>query len=172
MISLEFFLEWEMFLTNVGKIKTHVLCAATFSRKSCRLWVNVETTQTALLRFHCNSGYANAPQYYVIRIWPVFLLFFMWLSSCYTSEVWTACLLSHCSSKKHFAPVIKFCELLIDLLIRLFKELAIMTPVDHWTSPLPVCETVSRSSNFLPFHVCIFPKVASLRSVFMTKFYF
>jgi len=24
------------------KIKTHILCSVTFSRKSCRLWVNVE----------------------------------------------------------------------------------------------------------------------------------
>jgi hypothetical protein len=39
----QFFLEWEMFQTNVvKKIKTHILCSATFSRKSCRLWDNVE----------------------------------------------------------------------------------------------------------------------------------
>jgi hypothetical protein len=30
--------------------------------KSCRLWHKVEKTQKVLLRFHCNNGYANAPQ--------------------------------------------------------------------------------------------------------------
>jgi len=25
-------------------------------------------TQNAFLRFHCNNGYANTPQYYVTRI--------------------------------------------------------------------------------------------------------
>jgi hypothetical protein len=39
----EFFLEWEMFQTKVvQKIKTHILCSITFSRKSYRLWDNVE----------------------------------------------------------------------------------------------------------------------------------
>ena len=39
----QFFLEWEMFQTKVVvKIKTHVLCSATFFRKSCRLWENVQ----------------------------------------------------------------------------------------------------------------------------------
>ena len=39
----QFFSEWEMFQTNVvQKIKTHILCSVTFSRKSCRLWDNVE----------------------------------------------------------------------------------------------------------------------------------
>jgi hypothetical protein len=39
----ELFLEWEMFQTKVvEKIKTHFLCSITFSRKSCRLWDNVE----------------------------------------------------------------------------------------------------------------------------------
>ena len=38
-----FFLQWEMFQTNVvEKINTHVLCSVTFFRKSCRLWDNVE----------------------------------------------------------------------------------------------------------------------------------
>ena len=38
----EFFLEWEMFQTNVvEKTKTHILCSITFSRKSCRLWDDV-----------------------------------------------------------------------------------------------------------------------------------
>jgi len=32
-----------MFQTKVvEKIKTHILCLLTFSRKSCRLWDNVE----------------------------------------------------------------------------------------------------------------------------------
>jgi len=38
----QFFLEWEMFLEVVQKIKTHILCSVTFYRKSCRLWDNVE----------------------------------------------------------------------------------------------------------------------------------
>jgi len=29
------------------------------------------------LLFHCNNGYANAPQYYVIRTLPVLLCLFM-----------------------------------------------------------------------------------------------
>ena len=39
-----FFLEWEIFQTkNVEKIKTHILCSVIFfSRKSYRLWDNVE----------------------------------------------------------------------------------------------------------------------------------
>ena len=39
----ELFLEWEIFQTNfVEKMNTHVSCSATFCRKSCRLWDNVE----------------------------------------------------------------------------------------------------------------------------------
>jgi hypothetical protein len=39
----EFFLEWEMFRIEVlEKIKIHILYLATFSRKSYRLWYNVE----------------------------------------------------------------------------------------------------------------------------------
>jgi hypothetical protein len=39
----QFFLRWEMFQTKlVKKIKTHILCSVTFSRKFCRLWDNVE----------------------------------------------------------------------------------------------------------------------------------
>jgi hypothetical protein len=46
--STEFFLEWEMFQTKVvHKIKTHILCSITFSRKSCRLGDNVEKFRTA-----------------------------------------------------------------------------------------------------------------------------
>jgi hypothetical protein len=38
----KFFLEWEMFQIKVlEKIKIHILYSVTFSRKSCRLWVNV-----------------------------------------------------------------------------------------------------------------------------------
>ena len=48
----EFFLEWEMFQIQViEKIKTHIVYAIIFSRKSCRLSYNVEkcggTTQAA-----------------------------------------------------------------------------------------------------------------------------
>jgi hypothetical protein len=39
----EFFLEWEIFQTNVvDKIKTHILCSVRFSRKSCHSRNNVE----------------------------------------------------------------------------------------------------------------------------------
>ena len=39
----QFFLQWWMFQTSsVEKIKTHISCSVTFSRKSCRLWDNVE----------------------------------------------------------------------------------------------------------------------------------
>ena len=39
----EFSLEWEMFQIQVlEKVKTHILCSVTFSRKSYRLWENVE----------------------------------------------------------------------------------------------------------------------------------
>ena len=38
-----FFVEWEMFQTNVEeKIKTNISSLVTFSRKSCRLWDYVE----------------------------------------------------------------------------------------------------------------------------------
>ena len=40
---VEFFLEWEMFHTNVvGKTKTHILRSVDLFRKSCRLLNNVE----------------------------------------------------------------------------------------------------------------------------------
>ena len=42
------FFWWEMFQTKVvEKIKTHILCAVTFVRKSWRLWDNVEKFCTA-----------------------------------------------------------------------------------------------------------------------------
>jgi hypothetical protein len=93
----QFFLKWEMFQTKVvGKIKTHILCSITFSRKSCSLWNSVEKYGTtrqatgdnivrrmrfafritkatdtyseyvALIAFQRQNGYANAPQCYVI----------------------------------------------------------------------------------------------------------
>jgi hypothetical protein len=45
----EFFLEWEVFHTKVTeKIKTHILGSVIFfSRKSCRLWNNLEKYCTA-----------------------------------------------------------------------------------------------------------------------------
>jgi len=83
----------------VVKIKTQTLISLTYFFKSCRLWDNVynvvepgkpqmtiwrihfaclylrlqthtETMQYLLL-FHCNYGYTNAPQCYVIRTLPV-----------------------------------------------------------------------------------------------------
>ena len=48
----QFFLEWEMFQTNVVEIiKTHILCSATFFFKSCLLWDNVEE--------YCREGQAT-----------------------------------------------------------------------------------------------------------------
>jgi len=48
----QFFLECKMFQTKaVEKIKTHILCSATFSRKSYRLWDNVEK--------YCRAGQGN-----------------------------------------------------------------------------------------------------------------
>jgi len=48
-----------MFQTKVvEKIKTHILCSVTFSRKSCHLWDNVENTvergrtQVTIWRMH------------------------------------------------------------------------------------------------------------------------
>ena len=39
----KFFLEWEIHETHVvEKMKKHILCSATFFRKTCRLWDNVE----------------------------------------------------------------------------------------------------------------------------------
>ena len=39
----KFFLEWLIFQTKVvEKVKTHILCAITFLRKSCHVWDNVE----------------------------------------------------------------------------------------------------------------------------------
>ena len=39
----QFFLEWEMFQTDVvEKTTTHILCSTFFFRKPCRLWDNVE----------------------------------------------------------------------------------------------------------------------------------
>jgi len=44
----QFFLEWEMFQTKVvEKLKTHFMFSNTFSRKSFRLWDNVEKCGTA-----------------------------------------------------------------------------------------------------------------------------
>jgi hypothetical protein len=40
----EFFLEWKIFQIKFAeKIKRHILYSETFSRKSCRLWVNIKT---------------------------------------------------------------------------------------------------------------------------------
>ena len=48
----QFFLEWEMFQTEVvEKIKTHILCSVTFFSKIYRLWDNVEK--------YCRAGQAT-----------------------------------------------------------------------------------------------------------------
>jgi hypothetical protein len=59
--SAHFFVEWEMFqIKVVEKIKTHVLCSVLFSRKSCRLWDNVDkyyrgwqATDDIMVHAHC-----------------------------------------------------------------------------------------------------------------------
>jgi hypothetical protein len=81
----------------VEKIKTHILCSITFSRKSCRFLDNVAkygrrkqatddnitrlmrflswiTNMKYLLLFHGNNCYANASHCYVIRTLPVFCM--------------------------------------------------------------------------------------------------
>jgi hypothetical protein len=87
----------------VENTKTHILYSVTFSRKSYSLWDNAvkfgtvrqatddniiwrmlfscwtpKATDThseyvILIHFYGNNGYANAPQYYVIRTLPVLL---------------------------------------------------------------------------------------------------
>ena len=94
----QFFLEWEMFQTEfIEKIKTHVLCSVTFSRKSYRLWDNVEKyctvgqatgevahacwitkvtnthSEYVTLLFHYKNSWTKAPQYYVTRTLAVLL---------------------------------------------------------------------------------------------------
>jgi hypothetical protein len=78
----QFFLEWEMFQTKfVEKIKTHILCSATFFLKSCRLWDNVEKYGRAgqatddnrirrmrIARWIPKSTHTHTHSEYVIRI--------------------------------------------------------------------------------------------------------
>jgi len=82
----QFFLEWEMFQTEVvEKVKTCILYSVTFSWKLCRVWDNVEKYCRAgqatndmldtwgyrhpleyiILLFHCNNGCTNVPQCYI-----------------------------------------------------------------------------------------------------------
>jgi hypothetical protein len=54
---VHFFLEWELFQTNVvEEIKTHILCSITLSKKSCHLRDNVEK--------HCRAGQATDDKSY------------------------------------------------------------------------------------------------------------
>ena len=102
----------------VEKIKTHILCSVTFSRKSCRLWDNVEKcggarevsdddlirrmyfacwitkaiephSEHAILLFLGNSGYVNAPHCYVI--WTLAALLTIVLHVPYTEGTATPC---------------------------------------------------------------------------------
>ena len=58
----EFFLEWEMFQTNVvEKIRTHILYSEAFFRKSCRWWGDVE-------KYGGSRGAANDVTMWRIRV--------------------------------------------------------------------------------------------------------
>ena len=78
----QFFLESEMFQTKVvEKIKTHILCSVTFSRKSCSLWDNVEkyrtagqTTDDSMAQAHCvldTKRYKRTPGICILITFPV-----------------------------------------------------------------------------------------------------
>jgi len=61
-----------MFWTQVvEKIKTHILTQIIVFIKPCPLLDNVGKILNALLRFHCNNGYAKAPHFYVIVTLPI-----------------------------------------------------------------------------------------------------
>jgi len=47
----QFFLQWENFWKKVAEnLKTHIWCSKMFSRKSCRLWDNVQKYGACTLR--------------------------------------------------------------------------------------------------------------------------
>jgi len=91
--------------TFVEIVKTRVLSWITPPpRKPCRLLDNVgKYTQYALLRFHCNSGYANTPQWYIIRALPIMYkkhVLYIWAQQLCTSTA-----TNHNSVPKHEVPL-------------------------------------------------------------------
>jgi hypothetical protein len=97
-----------MFQTNVvDKMTTHILCSITFSLKGAvydimwksirerggqqmtiwrmriACWIpkatNIHSGFECLLLLHCNSGWTNTPQCYVIRTLPVLFVFYIYL---------------------------------------------------------------------------------------------
>ena len=63
----EFFVEWEMFQTNLEEIsKRHILGSINFSENRADFEMTWET-QIASLCFYCKIGYAHAPLRTVIR---------------------------------------------------------------------------------------------------------
>jgi hypothetical protein len=54
-------------LPNALMCNTHYICGA--DSVMC-----LNNTQNAFLFCHCNNGYANAPEYYVIRTYPMLLI--------------------------------------------------------------------------------------------------
>jgi len=55
-----FFLEWEMFQTNVVEdVKTHILCSKAFFRELCRLWDNTEKYCRARQATDYNMAHAH-----------------------------------------------------------------------------------------------------------------
>ena len=85
-ISRSVLLKWEMFHTKVvQKIKTHILCSVTFSRKSCRLWDNVVQRgrpQMAIWRMRSSCWIPNATdthsEYVIFITFPLQ----QWLQEC------------------------------------------------------------------------------------------
>ena len=56
----QFFLEWEMLQKKVvEKIETHILYSVTFSRKSCRLWDNVQKYVRAVQTTNEDTAHAH-----------------------------------------------------------------------------------------------------------------
>ena len=99
----------------------------------------------------------------------VHCLFLLWLSLCNTSEVRKIRHMFCCACQTHFALVMKFCEHLIDFLIRRFKELSwdqqTSEELLYWSvKPFHLLPTFSHSISDVIF------QVASFHSVYMTKF--
>jgi hypothetical protein len=78
---VQFFLEWEMLQTKVvEKIKSHILCSITLSRKSFRLWDNVDkygrtgqATDDSMAHAHCmlDNGTKAHSEYVIFIAFPL-----------------------------------------------------------------------------------------------------